>query len=1150
MLRWFQIARLALNHSPEKEQRLLAFSASPQHPDATNDASLESLKPGNDVMSSFLSNVTLSERQRFHDAVFTATDLETQQKVLQEYLPNIKEKIGEIGEGRLSGQELNDVMERTRISIVDDLNREETDRNQLATALGKIDTSKTSDEQLQALIDTHRPMIEKYFELPKTLPSHQIINLLQALLARDIERVRKQERKTETGILWNNLRADEFEKLYRKFRKIPANEAVRLPNAFSYGNTMVFNIEHEDFRKEGLADTLAERAAFHEATHLALTNTEPKYDISMWTRMLKGHAEWKNLAAAVERVFSGDNEYLSGGKKNERIVSEALAIFMANRKVPINSASIQGNASVDAQKQVCDILEKIFADPTTGYFDVLRKHLEGTVDRFTEVKTRNGTSGAPLSVGSLLMQAAKDAKVQETILSDLESKNRETEEGVETNADQGVHLAEKNLEQAAAASEGLTAATLHTKIESLLTKLENIRGRYPALQAIIEGAEMDSEKRQQLLATVSQNLEYLSQSGSDLILLKKRADTLNRWSVNEEDGGLSIEEKSAFAESSGFPTNPYRDLQTTMEAADALCKPQLDEALQIMKGPVSGYETIFDEMTKEIDDAQEKGQKTSEGSGTDEESVAAWLKKNVFSSQGDVVWLTPLNIMNIIKTYKDAIVQNYNSNQKVKENRVAKKLNFYTPIQHTLKKLARSTDHTESSEFKEYIEKEGYTFDEVFGRDGKGKSDGLLFQNRHNFNRAKAVLEYAADKAWMYFLDPLNGHDVYGIDYQGIEGHQSFEELVAKHEAGKSHEIQHGYDRVDKMPDVQPMMDTMVHELRHKNIFAVQGIMKRLQDKAKFSHSNTWLLTTLLMLIRDESKDDPTLKLCLDKGMIDNISNHTIQQSAWSITWLKMLRHPIDRWKSGQQEFTDDNILTETMEKIEQKLAQCGANYPDTPEGRLMKYEAIAFVLAGKTLHLGNSEASDRGLFSHGWNKSAKISIFEPDFDEYRHEYSEATSQSTCSPKETDNDYFNAEVGGSDIMLLNQTGFEKILIKDSTGKWTLAEKAVGFLAQLFERYDELQAIDPEAHRKFSTEIREKLSYWWNVMDDSRKQQFHENEDQRGRKIYEEILKRKMFNGRALGNLKKILGKHFIDTLDGQEKITEKQKLDALFAQAA
>jgi predicted HNH restriction endonuclease len=112
---------------------------------------------------------------------------------------------------------------------------------------------------------------------------------------------------------------------------------------------------------------------------------------------------------------------------------------------------------------------------------------------------------------------------------------------------------------------------------------------------------------------------------------------------------------------------------------------------------------------------ENKKDKSNAASG----GVWQWMRKNIFSSQGHVMWLTPLNIINIVKIYKDAIVQNYQSNQKVKENAFAKKINLYKPIDHTLKKLARSSNHTETSEFKEYIEREGYTFDDVFGPDGK-----------------------------------------------------------------------------------------------------------------------------------------------------------------------------------------------------------------------------------------------------------------------------------------------------------------------------------------------------------------------------------------------------------------------------------------------
>ncbi len=1133
MLRWFQIARLATEHSPEKEQRLLAFAATPTTPGNTeNNSSEANPEPGSNVMDSFLSGVRLSQRQQFHDEIFKAVDMDSQRKVVDEYLLEITDKIGTVDRANLNPTKLNEVIELTRMSIVEELNSEETDRNTLAAALQGIDSSTVTDAELQRVLALHQPMVEKYFVLPKTMPSHQIINLLQALLSRDIERVRKQEHKAETGIKWEYLAADEFEKLYRKIRNIRSKEPVQLPNAFSYGTIMVFNIEHEDFAKDGIGEKLAERAVFHEATHLALTNpTEARYGLKKWMGMLKSHPEWSNLEAAVQEVFKQDSSYLSGGGRNERIANEALAIYVANKRAPIDPSMIESNPSLNAQREVCEVLERIFTNPNSEEFNTCRLHLEATVDRFTEVKKRNGSTNSPDSVSKLLMKTAKDHQTRGRLLSDLKSEGNVSAE-LATNADAGVNIAEKKLEKAAEGSETLTAGAINAKIETLFGRLETLRGRYPALKKLIEGTEGDPDQRALLLATAEQNLEFLSQSGTDLTLLKKKADALNRWGDSEESGGLTVEEKSDFAETSGFPTNPYKDLQMTVQEADALVQGQRDEVLKELKTPVSWYETVFEEMKQEIDTAEEVGHKEPEATAEEEMTVGQWVRKNVLSSQGDVVWLTPLNIANIVKKYKEAIYQNYTSNQQVKENRIAKKLNFYKPIEHTLKKNARSTDNTESSEFKEYIEKEGYTFNEVFGPDGKGKSSGLLFQNRHNFNRAKAVLEYAADKAWMYFMNPLDGHNVYGIDYEAIEGHQSFEDLVAKHEAGKTHEIQHGYDRIDKMPDVPEMMETLVHELRHKNVFAVQGIIKRLQEKAKFSHSNTWMLTTILMLIRDESTRDPTLKLCLDKGMIDNISNFTITQSAWSITWFKLNRNKIEDWKKGDK--FGNNETTRAMEVIEKQLAEGGAKFPDTDKGNLAKYEAIGMILAGKTFYEGNKEARKRGLLDYGWNPGARVSIFGSDTDltAYREAFRDVTGSTDTEPGNTDSDYFNPGNGGADIMLLDSSQTSKILSRKSTSEWTYESKARGFITQVFMRYDELEKVDPDALQNFKKEMQKKFDYCVDgVWDESRRKVVVTDTDLQGNNMVDQLASRGLISDAKI----QILAKWKADIVNAQRK---------------
>ncbi len=1121
MLRRFQIARLAYDHSPEKEQRLLAFAGTgTPDPNAAggaeeDDAAEENSAPEPEAKDDKFGDMTLSSRQRFHNAVFNAVDLETQQKVLADYLPDIKNKIKEdVDVATLSPNELGNILERTRTSILEDLDRETVERNQLATALGDIDTDTVTDAELTNLINAHRPMIERYFVLPHTLPSHSIVNLLQALLAKDIERMRRQKHKVETGVTWNYLYSEQFEALYRKLQKIPPTKKnVPMPNSFSYGNTMVFNIEHEDFKKEGIGKKLAERAMLHSAANLALANAEPRFGIGIWTRMLKQHPKWKELSQAIENVYGGDSNYLKGTKKQENIASAALSIYLVNKKSPLDTSTIASNPSIDAQVRVHKIMDEIFADPQTGHFDTLRQQLEGTVDRYLEVEKRNDSEDAPLSVASLLLQASKDAKIQKELLQDLEI-DRQGLENVGVNPDQGVGIAQRRLANAAAEAESLTAEEISAKIDILLSKLQKLRERYPALQAIIEKAKMEAETRAQHLAIVNQNLEYMDDSGTKLLSLKRRADILNRWNLPEAEGGLSVDDKSRFAEAEGF-ANHYRHLQTTVEAADALSADSCQNTLNEVRELMSVYEPIFKEMEEEIDKAEEGDKGHTEDAGGEKETVGAWLKKNVFSSQGDVVWLTPLNIMHIIKTYKDAITQNYNSNQRVKENKVAKQINFYTPIQHTLNKLARSTNNTETSEFKEYIEREGFTFNQVFGTDGTGKNGGLLFQNKHNFNRAKAVLEYAADKAWMYTLDPLNGHNVYGIDYEAIEGHQAFEDLVQKHESGKSHEIQHGYDRVDKYPDVVPIINTMMHELHQKNIFAVQGIMKRLQEKAKYSHSNTWMLTTLLMSMRDH----PELKICFDKGMIDNISNFTISQSAWSVTWLKVLRNKMMDFKNDKVEFGSD-ILTGTMVKIEKRLEREGVHFPPDPEGEKLKHEAIGIILAGKTYRKGTKRVNEKYLPLH------PISIFDDEFNDYREKYSDAASSST-EPKNTDDDYWNADNGGADILLLGKIPTVDIIDRKSTGTFENRLQARGFFAQVFDRYEDLtteaaKATDSLTRRRilksrqnFILEMKEKLLdertrtgwiYGQVLGNTPSLKQFTSETDTRNRSILEQLLR--------------------------------------------
>lgn len=1100
MLRWSFIARLALNHSPEKEQRLLSWA---KKDDANSQRDIINLGAERAMRKSRAEGEqkqVLSERQQFHDAIFNAADLESKRTVIADYLPEILSITGGTKEDVLAS-DTDELIEMTRGAIVDRMNLEERERTVLASALEDKDTSVMSEADMRSFIETHRSTMLRYVSPTLFKDPPVAINLVQALLHQDIERMRRRKYEKEQGVTWTFLLHEDFE---AEFKKRSRQSETELPSAFMVGNKMYFDVDHPDFSSAPDRELRAKRAVIHEVTHFAVDDEKKGMSLEKWASTLRSHPQWNELKAALEELFAS-SRVLGKVPTVKKMVDEALAIYCTAKRAP---RSVEGSS---ARARIVSTMDEMFANPHTGYLTTLRETLNVNVDRLLETDTRDENDPNAPTIASMLLTAADDRNAHRQLAVDLDLKDGEE---VRTNTeDEGAAAVRRELkedEDESRKKDSVTTQQVLSALQGMDSKIQEMRRHSQELENMAAAFIDDNEEREEMLAGLREQRSFFSDMGTDLVKLTRETTVLHNW---EE---LSLEEKKEAASRMNFKNHLYDQVGTegvTMEQADKQSKESRKKALYAINKILGQWKKMADNMSKALTIGNEHRERIDTAGGPDT-GVLTWMKKLVTTNEAGIVWLSPLNIWHIVKTYRDAIVEQYKSGQLVKENAIAKKIGdslfFFKPIQHSLKKLARSTNNKESSEFREYLEQEGYTFDEVFGPDGKGNTKGLLFENRGNFNRAKAVLEYAADHAWLYHMDRLNGHDVYGIDFETIEGHQSFEELVQRHEAGKDKQIKHGIERVDRDPDVKPIMDAMVHELKHKNIFAVQGIMQRLQDKAKYSHSNTWMLTTLLMYIRDHCKDDPTLKMCLDKGMIDNISNHTIQQSAWSITWLKMKRHEIDKWRmngerDGHEDF-DNNILTKTMVQIEKRLEAAGVEFEDNNDSRMAKYEMIAMVLSGKTLHDDMEEMHGRGLYRYGWDPGATISIFESDFNEYREEFRENTESASCDPSKTDPDYFNYQVGGSDVLLLTDSQFTKILQKSSTSRWDFEEKARGLFTQIFTRYEDLKDHDPEALANFKKEITSKLDYWWGAgMDKSRKPTFIEDYDFEGNLIYKKLI---------------------------------------------
>lgn len=1110
MLHRVHIVRLAFQHSPEKEQRLLSFAEKKVSPNETS--------AGTKINTSAPPDASIEAGQRFmrdqavKSGIFKAASIGEQRAFLQENAEDLEHNFGDIVRSIdiHNDQDVTTTIELIRTQAAKELHKGGREYVEFLEDLAALDTETSSLEEIDAFTDLYKKIIGRYVELNDD--RLHTINFLQGIFAHSNELPKPAEKRV-SGLKQDHLSDEAFKKkfltlirgpkAYQEFLKADDDEKslYRFPSAFRErkSNTMVFNIDHPDFKDPENGAILRARAVTHEATHglLAIHGD----DLEKIQRLLHSQGYWQELKKVVIDARERNTAIFEEDSKTaqEYITSEAMAIYVAGTLHPMSYRD-GGN---DRQKPIHDIMKKILAEGQNNTY--LRKLIDEVVKRVqTEVESND-------FVGKLQI-AVEDNKRTEKDVEDIE--NDFGDKNVEENTAEGKALINQDLnEQQKEAPPN--PEVMFEEIKSIREKVEKLQAEYPKVLALLQAQDLDNDEREANAHAFAQNMEFLNEELNDLSAAQKMADNLRRWDLPENEGGLTLEEKNLFAEMH-LAKNPYHGLTSpnasTIIAADEATKESRNSALLGLNAGVKSIKAPLETLQKTIEAAQ--GIKVEHSNST-QGSLWNIIKTNFFSESGYILWRTPRNLLHVFKTFKEAIVENYNSNEKVKENNDAKKIaetfSIFKPIRHTIKKLARSSNSEESDKFLDYIKKEGFTYDELFGPDGKGRQNGLLYDNRHNFNRTKAVLEYAADKAWLYKLDRFNGHDVYGVDFIKAEGQESFEELVQKNEQGKKHEIDHGYEKIDKDADVPPIIDVLIHELSEKKIFAAVGVLKRLQEKAKYSHSNAWGAVTFINAMRGMHEHHPgkveELLRVMDKGALDQIGNIGIGQSAWTLTMFKTLRHQLETWKNGGPFVTEENYLARAITMIEQKMDLKHVTFKKQKD----KDEAIAMILAGKTF---KDEAT--GL---------TISIFESDFTYYR-DYWDKTS-TTTSAKDSDDDWFNPENGGADILLLGKAGLLEIAARQSQGPFVLGNKAPNYFAQVFMRDNDLEANGlQDAKNNFRNEMRKKVDFYSYQIQAAGKDQFPLDTTLRysdpnipsNANILMELLDRKMISERSYREL--------------------------------
>ncbi len=803
-------------------------------------------------------------------------------------------------------------------------------------------------------------------------------------------------------------------------------------NAFHVGNKIYLNAADPLFRED---QNYRDRALQHEITHYVIdTPTRGEQFLQEILLRLRANGAWNDIRGAVDTAC-GDR--FGGFEKEEadrERLHEALSITMAHERHPYDEGNRQRLAMLMLQTAANDPLlharlENLRGDVTTHFskfkpnFDTATEEQDQLDSLYEEVyPSKKNVHGMTEEDKEEAATRKKAEAAHQKMMNESESKPIDSAE--------------------------LVTRIGNTKkdIQKQMEGLEKIK-----MKVATEGTK---EKQERYTLALEKMIENLGKEATELTSMEEYAEILREWAPTDGSPSLSAAKKNEWGTKMRIPNaNQYTE---GMNASDSIVldKENLAQREDIKKI----LSNLTDERRLPLEDLKDRIVNMEEAIGKEDPKdkkikYATWVE-GATGGKVKIHWLSIMDMVRTVKIWQETIAESYKAGQNIRSYNAA--LNWAEPVldivpggeamRQILRKQARSANEEETSKFLDYLKAQGFTYKQLM------EPGGVLSQNKSNVNRAKACLEYAADHAWLYKMDRQNGHNVHDIDYEKEFGPHAFTELVQRNESGKASEQKKGAEKVNYHPDIPLIIEDIEQELEKRNLFAVRGMLEVLQKKAKIGESNTWGLTTLFRYMREH----PEILKIMDKGLLDSIGGIGIEQSAWSLTLFKMQRNEIMAWKNGRESFenpTSSNfVIAKAITKIEKKLPPRSSFEKTSQYDRL-----VAKVLAGQTVRAGGKPA---------------ISIFMDDFTDYRNFWkNRATS---TSPGKTDDDFFNADNGGSDPLLLPPSAVASILSRKSQGPYEQDTKARNFLGMVIWRYDDLRDVEGNALKNYEEEMSEKL----------------------------------------------------------------------------
>lgn len=442
------------------------------------------------------------------------------------------------------------------------------------------------------------------------------------------------------------------------------------------------------------------------------------------------------------------------------------------------------------------------------------------------------------------------------------------------------------------------------------------------------------------------------------------------------------------------------------------------------------------------------------------------------------------DVLGALKRVKEAYGHAWHERGTLKQTGLADSMGKMIPgwsymggeVKLTLEKANDSEKNKETNEFKEYLEQRNFTFRELF--EGHGEASMAHLQGEPP--KARAVLEYAASRGWLYDINTSKnkgqmtvlGYDLrkvcsdWGADPQDRKLNNYFLKLIGQNGSGIEDEKGKGKKKEHFTEKSLLFINAINKSLDDLNYWEGVGIAQRAMERGLAGEISPWIALTVLRRLRD----DPVARKYVTDQVLDQFGLIGYVHTARTLGGLKTGRAGIGKWA------TDPNFDKEKFGEIDKGIS--GICYYTTliEKKILTAAESAGSTISPKELDRMTAKVLAAELVELPPDGSGKyISIFDNDLIAYANDIIEKNQQGDSRVGDEDDDYY---VNVSDVILADREVFKRIFNLSGSGKFSNAPKPHYLALTMLNHLRLLQNNHTQsATDNYKTLAKKKLEAW-------------------------------------------------------------------------